>query len=461
MQRGLGLAILISGLVGCGSSGRMGTGTVGGTNGKGTTGTTGNGTSTGSTSSGTSGSTTGTTGNSGCDPFNPPGDGDQDLDGYTPNQGDCDDCNPLINPGAIQIAGDTTDYACNGMPGVVPTCDAMTTANDATSMAQAFEQCDSRFFQGAMLVGPSDTRARAVTNHFGTAITPKSGKSMALISTGLALDKAASGFVDPQTGTNLGCKNEYMNPLPDVPANPACANAGGGLGGLGGPTCQPATVNDYTELVVKLKAPMNAQSFSFQFQFFSAEYPEFVCSQFNDEFLVLMDANKEFATTTNISFDMNKNPITVNNGLFTVCQNYSQGVNTTNCTQALTTIAGTGYDDADSAQSPEIPNTAWCSDDDSSACADGSTGAGGFGGGGFGGGGGGGGGSMNEAPPPLGIPIGGSTGWLTTTVPVTPGEEITLHFIIFDEGDHIYDSAVLIDNFQWLATPTTAPTTIG
>ena len=56
---------------------------------------------------------------------------------------------------------------------------------------------------------------------------------------------------------------------------------------------------------------------------------------------------------------------------------------------------------------------------------------------------------------------GGSTSWLTTTAPVTPGEDVTLHFIIFDEGDHILDSAALIDNFRWgtsvVMTPTTGP----
>lgn len=50
--------------------------------------------------------------------------------------------------------------------------------------------------------------------------------------------------------------------------------------------------------------------------------------------------------------------------------------------------------------------------------------------------------------------VGGGTGWLTTTSPVTPGETITLKFVIFDEGDHILDSAVLIDNFRWLSSST-------
>ena len=55
-----------------------------------------------------------------------------------------------------------------------------------------------------------------------------------------------------------------------------------------------------------------------------------------------------------------------------------------------------------------------------------------------------------------GEPIGASTGWLTTTAPIAPGEDVTLRFVIFDEGDGIYDSAALIDNFQWGAACPTA-----
>ena len=55
---------------------------------------------------------------------------------------------------------------------------------------------------------------------------------------------------------------------------------------------------------------------------------------------------------------------------------------------------------------------------------------------------------------------GGGTGWLTTTSPVVPGETATLRFVIFDEGDHILDSTVLIDNFQWQLTAADAPMTI-
>ena len=58
--------------------------------------------------------------------------------------------------------------------------------------------------------------------------------------------------------------------------------------------------------------------------------------------------------------------------------------------------------------------------------------------------------------------IGGGTGWLTTTSPVTPGETITLRFIVFDEGDRVLDSAVVLDGFRWQTSPAGggAPSTV-
>ncbi len=44
---------------------------------------------------------------------------------------------------------------------------------------------------------------------------------------------------------------------------------------------------------------------------------------------------------------------------------------------------------------------------------------------------------------------GGGTTWLVTQAPVVPGETLTLDLVIFDVGDHGYDSLVLLDNFQW------------
>jgi hypothetical protein len=351
----------------------------------------------------------------GCDPSKSTPNSDQDSDGYTPAQGDCNDCNASINPGAIQIPGDSTDYACNGMPGVLPACDSgLAGARDATSLAKAFDQCDPRFFKGAMLVGPSDQRARKVLGKFGV-VQPRAGQSMALISSGIAADKSDPDFDkvnEEDPGTDLGgdClgANSYANPLPNLPGVAGCSQT------------QPPTVNDYTELVVRLTAPTNVSSFSFDFQFLSAEYPFFVCTPFNDEFLVLQESQGEFNNiSTNIAFDMQKNPITVNNGFFTVCQNDTSKPQTQHCTQPLTQIAGTGFEDP-----PVQGMTPLC----------------------------------EPYTPQTKIP-GGATGWLTTTSPVTPREDVTLHFIIFDEGDHILDSAALIDNFRWGTSVVSAPQT--
>ncbi|MFI5288853.1 MAG: choice-of-anchor L domain-containing protein [Polyangia bacterium] len=366
-----------------------------------------------------------------CDPTNAPADGDQDQDGYTPAMGDCNDCNPSINPGAIQIPGDPTDYACNGMPGVVAACDSANTGmHDPTSLAEAFEQCDPRFFKSATMVGPSDQRARKVVATFGV-LMPRMGKNMALVSSGIAADKSDPDFDktnEEDPGTDLSDSNTYANPDPSL------------MGIMGCGQSQPSMVNDYTELVVKLHAPTNVNSFSFDFQFFSAEYPVYVCTEFNDEFLVMQESKGEFAAPTNIAFDMQKNPITINNGFFTVCTNDTSKPQTQNCKHPVTDINGTGFEDPPGAGGGgSIP----CQTDADcfgiGSCTGGMCNIGGGGG---------------------NIP-GGSTGWLTTTAGVTPGEDVTLHFIVFDEGDHILDSAALIDNFRWgtsvVSTPSTMP----
>jgi hypothetical protein len=53
----------------------------------------------------------------------------------------------------------------------------------------------------------------------------------------------------------------------------------------------------------------------------------------------------------------------------------------------------------------------------------------------------------------------GSTGWLRTTHPVAGGDVFQLTFSIHDEGDCVWDSAVFIDNFQWLGEPVVNETT--
>ncbi|MEZ4427049.1 MAG: choice-of-anchor L domain-containing protein [Nannocystaceae bacterium] len=48
---------------------------------------------------------------------------------------------------------------------------------------------------------------------------------------------------------------------------------------------------------------------------------------------------------------------------------------------------------------------------------------------------------------------GGATDWLTAATHVKPGEIITLAFAVIDRGDHLYNSALLLDNFRWTCDP--------
>ena len=334
----------------------------------------------------------GSGGNAPCSATDP--NKDMDGDGYTPAQGDCNDCDPLINPGAINIPGDPTSYDCSGNSNAPATCDSGAAGKkDPASLAQSIELCDPRFLKNAAMNGPSDMRARNVMASFGV-LKPKAGASMMLISNGVATDESGAGYVNPQHGTQLSSSNTFANPLPTLTGASNCGQSG-----------NVPTVNDYTELVLTLHAPTNAKSFSFQFQFFSGEYPDWVCTAYNDEFLAIVQSTKTYAQPTNISFDAMKNPITVNSGFFTVCTNGTTP-QTMHCTSPPSDNAGTGYETADMASLP-----------------------------------------------------GGSTGWLSTTAPIAPGEDVTLRFVIFDQGDHILDSAALIDNFQWGAQAVSGPTT--
>jgi hypothetical protein len=54
----------------------------------------------------------------------------------------------------------------------------------------------------------------------------------------------------------------------------------------------------------------------------------------------------------------------------------------------------------------------------------------------------------------------GSTGWLRTTIPVTPGNSFRIRLVTYDSTDGNLDSSTLIDNWQWYGTPGTAETVI-
>lgn len=53
----------------------------------------------------------------------------------------------------------------------------------------------------------------------------------------------------------------------------------------------------------------------------------------------------------------------------------------------------------------------------------------------------------------------GTTGWLVSTAPVTPGDQITITFSLWDESDGVWDSAALLDYFTWSSGTISMPYT--
>ena len=101
------LAAAMFSLVGCGvASTRHGGGGGSGT---------GGGSGSGNGGNGSGGGT-----NPQCAQTDPNKDGDGD--GFTVGQGDCDDCDPSVNPGAVNIPGDSKSYDCGA--GNNAACDA-------------------------------------------------------------------------------------------------------------------------------------------------------------------------------------------------------------------------------------------------------------------------------------------------------------------------------------------------
>ena len=318
---------------------------------------------------------------------------DDDGDGYSEDQGDCNDDieagGAMINPGAIEVVLDGNgepegaDNDCDGEIDEAPApCPNDLDLEDPMAFLAALDICESRataYWDMSLGINPA---TRGIFSAYGDVYVPQAGSNLIALSSGRAGDRYSPNFVELESGTSFG----YSVPHPDPIGAAGCSSADAG------------TVNDYSELVLELDVPTNAQAFSFDFNFMSVEFPEFVCTSYDDTFLAYLESE---AFTGNISFDSMDNRVSVNVGFFTVCDPALDP----SCTGDAD-LAGTGYD-------------------------------------------------------PLDYTDGGGTGWLRTTAPVTPGEKIRLTFMIWDEGDYILDSAVLIDNFQWQLEGVDGPITVG
>ncbi len=71
--------------------------------------------------------------------------------------------------------------------------------------------------------------------------------------------------------------------------------------------------------------PTNATSFSFDEDFFSYEFPDYVCSEYNDGFTAEMTPRPAGINSPNLVFDQFGNALSVNNALLQVCTPQTAG----------------------------------------------------------------------------------------------------------------------------------------
>ncbi len=348
---------------------------------------------------------------------------DDDFDGFTTCDGDCNDKNSLVNPCAFDtnlasgdpVGKDGIDNDCDGQVDNLRLCDGTLSSGHSTNAldyARAADICDvqdtrCKSVVSAVWYGPNNASAKRITTHMGTGYTPHKGSYMAFFSTGIADDLTDTPSYRPGDGTDL--LNSFTHPSP-LTAQQNVNPCGTGQSEANVP------IKDYTELRLTLRAPINAGSFTFDFNFFSTEYPAYVCRGFNDTFLAMLTSQK-YPQGTQIAFDANAARINVNNSFFQACTSIVIGDNlgyTHACALPLSTLNGTGYEIKYGQTSLTVGN-------------------------------------LNKGS--------GATDWLKTTAPIAPGEQFTLSFIIFDEADGILDSAVNLDNFRWGSASIGSPVT--
>ncbi|WP_437936493.1 choice-of-anchor L domain-containing protein [Sorangium sp. So ce341] len=280
-------------------------------------------------------------GSGGAGPVTDPN-ADSDGDGFTPAAGDCNDADANVNPGAIEVEVTEPDASgqipapadedCDGaIDNVAPPCDDGLSLDDfdPANGARAIDLCafasrddrrwgvlSARYVRGD---GSPAARSPAVGlfDGFGPNVRVQGGARLLALSTGRA----------------------RLPDHPDACWSGSCSSYGPGAAPPGfpqdNPDCPPSDfINDDIGLEVVLRAPQNATGYEFLFKFYTYEYPEWVCEDFNDQFVALATPAPPGSYNGNLSFDGEGRPVSVNIAFFDVCDG---------CPLGSSELVGTGF----------------------------------------------------------------------------------------------------------------------
>lgn len=343
----------------------------------------------GGASGGMGGTSTGGTG--AVAPCTPTG-ADADGDCYGQADGDCNDSDAKLNPGAFDYPGNSLDEDCSGTPNDASSCDSSITAvgdADPLNGARALGLCQmttqqekkwgviqAKWVMADGKTGMND-KSHGLPPSFGTNVLPREGARMLALSSGTAREPSDADY-QPVSGADMGTNGLAPSGFPID--SPSCNVI----------TEKDKTTHDAAALEVSIRVPSNAKSLLVDFNYYTFEFPSYVCSKYNDFFVALQFPAPKNAQSGNVAFDGEGNPVSVNNAYLRACEPQSAGGKKFDCPLGTTLLANTGFDKS------------------------------------------------------------AATGWLTTQSPVTPRGIITLRFAIWDMGDHVLDSTVLVDNLRFV-----------
>ncbi len=310
------------------------------------------------------------------------GDGDRDAPPATtpPPSGGGGGAACKQDPSKYDFPGNGVDEDCSGKADDEAACDdsLALASNDANDAAKALGVCKpgggtAWGVVSAKWLLPDGTALPAAGNvghgllaKLG-ALAPKQGKSMVAISTGAARAPSDAGYVaNDDKGYTNGVPASFT---PKLPASCTAVTFG--------------DAHDGVMLELQVRVPSNARAMTFTTAVLAADYPSYLCSEYDDFFTVTMEPKPADRADGNLLVDAQGNALTVNSSLFKKC--------------------------------------------DATACKD------------------------------TGFDTNGWTGWLDTTVGVSPGSLVTLRFAIWDSGDGQYDTTAVLDGLVFSASP--APTT--
>ena len=273
-------------------------------------------------------------------------------------------------------AGATTDDILNS--GLFGPCDGTfdIDSDDPIEAARAIGLCHS--LVSAEWVSPDGSPpandpdfdiGHGIKEQFGTNVNQTEGEQFLILSTGTARDPADPGY---QADYDKGYVNNYPAGFPYN--HPSC-----------GPSDQP---QDGIGLKVVLDVPSFATVLSFDYRFYTHDFPNWLCALNNDQPIVSFSPDPGGTNPAgNVLIDANGHPVNVNSqDVITFCD---PGLTGYACASGLNDLIGTGFDTE------------------------------------------------------------GGSEWITINVPVVGNTTIEVIFAIWDARDGVLASSILIDNARW------------